>query len=122
MNEGSLSGIDRLADENQIKVIHFKVVAREFGLSYLFSAGHYIISPLGGDNLILTLNIELSGNTVSGLPHPGEYQCLFVIILAFTALVLEGNTLVQLTFALCVCSKYWSALLSNLTSLNKENL
>ena len=122
MNEESLSGIDRLADENQIKVIHFKAVAREFGLAYLFSAGHYIISPLGGDNLILTLNIELSGNTVSGLPHPGEYQCLFVIILAFIALVLEGNTLVQLTFALCVCSKYWSTLLSNLTSLNKENL
>ena len=111
-----------MADENQIKVIHFQAAARVYGLAYLFSAGHYIISPLGGDNLILTLNIELSGNTVSGLPHPGEYQCLFVIILAFIALVLEGNTSVQLTFALCVCSKYWSALLSNLTSLNKENL
>ena len=62
-------GIDRLVDENQIKVIHFKAAVAVFGLAYPVSTGYYIISPLGGDNLILTLNIELSGNTVSGLPH-----------------------------------------------------
>ena len=62
-------GIDRLADGNRIEVIHFKATATVFGLAYPVSIGHYIISPLGGGNLILTLNIELSGNTVSGLPH-----------------------------------------------------